>query len=76
MNKLEKLKKLLKKNYNFRGNNYEYSPKTNEELRQLVNDLIKKYGNKVDLNIIDVSNIDDFSELFYQNTEFNGDVSD
>jgi hypothetical protein len=41
MNRLNKIKKLLEGNYNFKGSNYEYFPKTNKELKQLVDGLIK-----------------------------------
>ena len=76
MNKLNKIKQLLELNYNFKGNKYEYFPKTNKELKELVNNLIKKYGNKVNLNIINVSNINDFNNIFLGMYKFNGDVSE
>jgi len=75
MKKIEKIKKLLKKNYNIKLNNCEYFPDNNDELRKLVNELIYKYGDTVDLNNIYVSDIDDFSYVFDFKTKFNGDVS-
>ena len=76
MNKLNKIKKLLELNYNFKGNKYEYFPKTNKELKELVNNLIEKYGNNVDLNIINVSNITNFDYIFNGKVKFNGNVSE
>jgi len=51
-----------------------YHPKTKEELEELVKKLIKERGNDADLNDIDVSNIEDMSQLFY-GSSFNGDIS-
>jgi len=76
MKKLNKIKKLLESNYNFKGSNYKYFPKTNKELKQLVDGLIKQYGDNINLNNIDVSNIEDFSEIFIRIDYFNGDVSE
>jgi len=76
MNKLNKIKKLLEKNYNFKNIKYKYFPKTNEELKELINDLIKKYGDEVDLNNINVSNITDFNNLFKYKCCFNGNISE
>ena len=56
------------------GNHYNYHPKTRDELKQLVNKLIKERGNDGDLNDIDTSEIKDMGELFY-NSNFNGDIS-
>ena len=54
---------------------YNYHPKTRDELKKLVNKLIKERGNDADLNDIDTSEITDISALFY-NSEFNGDISE
>ena len=62
----EKLK-VSKKQYN-------YYPKTKEELNDLIRKRIKEEGNNVNLNDIDVSNITDMSGLF-SITTFNGDIS-
>lgn len=43
-------------------------------LLELVEEAVKKYGNNADLNFIDVSNIDDMSNLF-SFSFFNGDIS-
>ena len=53
---------------------YNYHPKTKEELKKLVNNLIKERGNEADLNDIDTSEITDMTTLFY-NSKFNGDIS-
>ena len=53
---------------------YKYFPKERGELRKLIEQRIKKEGNEVDLNDIDVSNINDMSYLF-KNLDFNGDIS-
>ena len=54
---------------------YNYHPKTRDELKELVDQLIKERGNDADLNDIDTSEITDMSELFY-NSDFNGDISE
>ena len=56
-------------------NSYNYYPKTKDELKNLVNKLIKERGYKADLNDIDTSEIKDMSELFMR-SEFNGDISE
>ena len=56
------------------SNYYNYHPKTKEELKELVNKLIKERGNDADLNDIDTSKITDMSYMFYD-SKFNGDIS-
>ena len=56
------------------GDKYSYRPKTKDELKKLVKQLIKERGNEADLNDIDVSKITDMSYLFYD-SDFNGDIS-
>ena len=51
-----------------------YKPKTKDELKKLIDKLIKERGLKADLNDIDTSEIEDMSWLFYK-SEFNGDIS-
>ena len=59
---------------------YNYYPKTRDELKELVNKLVKERGYNADLNDIDTSEITDMHELFckskynYEN-KFNGDIS-
>ena len=54
---------------------YVLFPKTKEELKQMIEDEISKNGNECSLNHINVSNIDDMSDLFYH-SDFNGDISE
>ena len=56
------------------SNYYNYHPKTKEELKKLVNNLIKERGNEADLNDIDTSEITDMSYMFTY-SKFNGDIS-
>ena len=53
---------------------YNYHPKNRNELKELVDNLIKERGKNADLNDIDVSKITDMSRLF-QGSAFNGDIS-
>ena len=53
---------------------YKYFPKTREELREIVEQRMKKEGPEVDLNDVDVSEITNMSYLF-QYTNFNGNIS-
>ena len=54
---------------------YNYHPKTKDELKELINKLIKERGNNADLNDIDTSRITDMEKLFYL-SNFNGDISE
>ena len=56
------------------SNYYNYHPKTKDELKELVNKLIKERGNEADLNDIDTSEITDMSHMFTY-SKFNGDIS-
>ena len=56
------------------NHSYNYHPKTRDELKELVDQLIKERGDNADLNDIDTSQITDMYELFY-NLKFNGDIS-
>ena len=56
------------------NHHYNYHPKTNDELKQLVKKLINERGNDADLNDINTSEITDMSALFYYSS-FNGDIS-
>jgi len=55
-------------------NIYKFFPKDKNELKKIIEQQIKKYGNNVNLNNIDVSNITDMYMLFYS-SEFNGNIS-
>ena len=52
---------------------YNYHPKTRDELEKLIYKLIKERGNEADLNDIDTSEIKDMYKLFYA-SKFNGDI--
>ena len=53
---------------------YNYHPQNKDELKKLVNKLIKERGNKADLNDIDTSPITNMSLLF-SFSDFNGNIS-
>ena len=53
---------------------YNYHPKTYNELKELVDKLIKERGNDADLNDIDTSEITDMSYMFTYSS-FDGDIS-
>ena len=53
---------------------YNYYPKTKDELKKLVDKLIKERGNEADLNDIDTSEITDMDGIF-EGSNFNGDIS-
>ena len=61
-------------NKDIESNYYNYHPKTNVELYELVDKLIKERGKDADLNDIDTSSITDMHYIFY-NSKFNGDIS-
>ena len=54
---------------------YNYHPKTRDELEKLIYKLIKERGNEADLNDIDTSEITDMFRLFCR-SNFNGDISE
>ena len=55
---------------------YEYFPKTKEELQDIIEQRIEEDGNECNLNDIDVSKITDMSYLFIRQSNFNGDISE
>lgn len=54
---------------------YKYHPETKEELKELLEQLIKERGYDGDFNDIDTSHITDMSELFRGMNKFNADIS-
>lgn len=66
-------KLVLKRNIEVKE--YNYHPKTKDELKKLVEQLIEERGNNADLNDIDVSEITNMSSLFNY-SDFNGDISE
>ena len=61
-------------NKDIKSNIYNYHPKTQDELEELVNKLIKDRGNNAVLNDIDTSEITDMNYMFGL-SNFNGDIS-
>ena len=57
------------------NHHYNYHPKTSDELKELVDKLIKERGNDADLNDIDTSEITDMYGMF-KDSNFNGDISE
>ncbi len=55
---------------------YKYHPKDKDELRKLLEKLIKERGKDADLNDIDISNITDMSYLFKPLDTYNIDISE
>ena len=55
-------------------NHYNYHPKTGDELKELIDKLIKERGNDANLNDIDTSKITDMNYMF-ADSKFNGDIS-
>ena len=53
-------------NKDIKSNIYNYHPKTNGELQELVYKLIKERGNDANLNDIDTSEIKDMYHIFYE----------
>ena len=72
---MKSLKNYICEKLLIKKNKYNYFPKTKEELKDIIKQRVKKDGNEVDLNDIDVSKITDMSDLFAGITYFNGDVS-
>ena len=64
----------LKINSKSKITHYNYFPKDKNELKEIIDKLIKERGYNADLNDIDVSKITDMSELF-MNSNFDGDIS-
>ena len=64
----------LKISKNTKINSYEYYPRTNNELYDLVRKLVEERGKNANLNDIDTSKITDMSEIF-RKIEFDGDIS-
>ena len=64
----------INKDIGKQNNHYNYHPITRDELKELVDQLIKERGNEADLNDIDTLKITNMSELFFK-SKFNGDIS-
>ena len=57
-------------------NLYHYHPKDKDELRSLIQELLKERGKDADLNDIDVSDITDMSNLFKNLDPYKIDISE
>ena len=71
---MKSLHEIILEKLKIRKSSY-YFPKTKEELRDILKELIKERGNEGDFNDIDTSKITDMSELFNFMENFNGDIS-
>ena len=69
---IEKLKVGSKTKINL--DQYEFHPKNKDELKELVDKLIKERGEEADLNDIDTSKITEMNALF-KGVKFNGNIS-
>ncbi len=68
--------KLILNKDTFKKSEYKYFPSNKNQLIDLIEDRLEKYGNNIDLNDIDTSEITDMSLLFtYSRKSFNGDIS-
>ena len=72
---MKNLSQYIQEKLAIKKRNYNYFPKTKEELKEIIKQRIKQEGTEVNLNDIDVSEITDMSELF-MNLNFNGDISE
>ena len=74
---MKKINTYITEKLKIRKSSYKYFPKTKEELKVIIIQLIKERGNESDFNDIDTSKITDMSELFDFDgiEEFNGDIS-
>ena len=52
-----------------------YYTATNDNIKQIVNDEIQRWGNDIDLSNIDVSEVTDMHDLFL-GSDFNGNISE
>ena len=66
---------LNKATQNNKQKQYNYYPKTRDELYFLIRQLIKERGNEANLNDIDISNVTNMSSMFAY-SDFNGEISD
>jgi surface protein len=57
------------------GPKYKYHPKTKDELKEIIKELLQERGWESDLNDIDTSKITDMSNLFDCMIDFNCDIS-
>lgn len=67
-------KLVLNSNTKIRKQEYNYHPKSREELKELIEQLLEERGNNADLNDIDTSAVTSMSGLFHL-SKFNGDIS-
>ena len=72
---MKSLNTYITEKFKIRKSSYKFFPKTKEELKDIIDQLIEERGNEGDFNDIDVSNITDMILLFRNMKEFNGDIS-
>ena len=71
----EIIQEKLKINSKSKISKYTYHPKDKDELKELVDKLIKERGEEADLNDIDTSKITEMNALF-KGVKFNGNISE
>ena len=72
---MKKINTYITEKLKIKKSSYNYFPKTKEELKDIINQLIEDRGNKGNFNDIDTSEITDMSDLFSGMEKFNGDIS-
>ena len=70
---MKSINQYISEKLKIKKSSYKYFPKTKEELKELLKQLVEERGNEGDFNDIDTSEITDMSELFLP--KFNGDIS-
>ena len=73
---MKKINTYITEKLKIKKSSYKYFPKTKEELKDLLKQLIEERGNEGDFNDIDVSNVTDMNSMFYDCYKFNQSLND